>query len=154
MKSLLFFISILVSFSLFSQSDQCEFPDVWEVDQSNVFATQIVRDENGDRTSDTLDINRFDGKYELPDSAVFNKGVVSLFFTNGGKVRVVEGKYKLSEKKFSFKAKSTSLASTKYTFGRDNPSCRLIEEGILFAMSMKENNQNIVFIKYYLIPKD
>ncbi|MEQ9008071.1 MAG: hypothetical protein RLP12_09320, partial [Ekhidna sp.] len=153
LKPILYFITLLVSLTSFSQSDQCEFPKLWKVDLTKVIATQVVKNENGERISDTLDIDRFVGKYKLPDSVIFNEGKASVFFYKNEEVQKEEGSYKLSDKNFSFKAKGTSLTTVKYKFKKDNASCKLVEDGINFTTIIKGDDQNFVWIRYYLIPK-
>ncbi|WP_424963172.1 hypothetical protein [Ekhidna sp.] len=151
MKSLNFFVLMIASHLLFSQSKECDFPTSWKVDPSRLFATHVVKDESGKRVTDTLDISTYNGKYELPDSAVFNDDKVLLFFGDE-KARVVEGSYKLSNKKFSFKAKQASLASVKYKFEGENASCSLRKDGINLTTIIKEDEEKYILIKYYLIP--
>ncbi|MEQ6167831.1 hypothetical protein AAOE16_11620 [Ekhidna sp. MALMAid0563] len=151
MKSLLLIASLLFVSLAYSQSKECDFPKSWKVDPSRLIATQVVKDDSGKRESDTLDISMYNGKYELPDSAVFNDDKVLLFFGDE-KARVVEGSYKLSNKKFSFKAKQASLASVKYKFKRDNASCSLVKDGIYLTTIIKEDEEKYILIRYYLIP--
>lgn len=154
MKLFFLLVAFIASIPSFAQSGKCEFSKSWKVDLTNVVATRVIKDESGNRISDTLDIERFKGKYSLLDSVIFNKGKSSLFFSNDGAIKIEEGSFKLSDKKFSFKAKGTSLASVKYSFKNDDASCMLVEEGINFTTIIKDDDQNYVWIRYYLIPKN
>ncbi|WP_462252689.1 hypothetical protein [Ekhidna sp.] len=133
MRTLVFCLASLILMRSNAQSEKCDFPETWVVDQSSIIITQTTRIEGEESRVDTLEQVVGEDLVNFPTSATFDDGKMTLFSSENKSLNT--GTYVLKKKKFSWTLKDDGV-STSTKVLKENIRCELLNEGIPFFINV------------------